>query len=246
METLRTDLPLPAPPVAVANSFRRLTAEQQTLLADLALTVLQNSTGKAADMATILSGRLNELHPDAFRHTMRTLLKCASGSSLDLIGSLVGLTRGTTVHSGGLSREADVSFWERLFRSLQRPELTGGDQLVGVSLRTVLHFYPQATLVQQEAAIAKSIKAMEDEILRTQVDHTLRINWLSLILYSVAQNVVIDIGDPNHPFEQILLWRDGVPEPLVGNYMVQPGERLIVEPSLPAAIDLRPAVLLPQ
>ena len=56
-----------------------------------------------------------------------------------------------------------------------------------------------------------------------------------------CQDVVIDVGAPNRPFEEISLWRDGKSEPLVRDYTVKPGERLIVEPSIAVPIDIRPS-----
>jgi hypothetical protein len=157
-----------------------------------------------------------------------------------------GLTRGVILHARGQFPENDASLQDRVFRELQGPAPSSDDQLVGISIRTVLHFSPEATLTQQEAAIAKTIKAVEDEIVRTEVDQTFRVNELWIILRLTCQHIVIDVGEPNRPFEEILLWREGKPEPVIGNYIVQPGERLIVEPSLAAAIDIRPAVARPR
>jgi hypothetical protein len=91
------------------------------------------------------------------------------------------------------------------------------------------------------AALNKTVKAVEQEIVRTQVDQTFRVNDLVADLRFTCTNVVIDVGRPNRPFDEILLWREGKSEPLIGNYIVKSGERLIVEPSLAAAIDIRPA-----
>ena len=146
-------------------SPRAVTAEQETVLADLALTVPQKSQqGMVAAMATILSGRLNDLEPEDFRQTMTTLVKNArpAGNELDVIGGLYGLTRGTTVSARGQFRETDVAFADRLVREVPKPvPPIAADQLLGISLRTVLHFCPQATFAQQEAAIEKTVKAVE-------------------------------------------------------------------------------------
>lgn len=213
---------------------RVITTHQAKVLADLALSVLQKPRGKAAAMDVILAGKTNGLESEDFTETMATLVKCASASSL-------GLARGTTIHARGQFQETDASFFDRLLPGLHRPEPISADQLLGISIRTVLHFCPQATFAQQEAAIEKTVKAVRDEIVRTQVDQTLRVNWLWGILRFTCQDVVIDVGEPNRPFEEILLWREGKPEALTGNYIVKPGEYLIVEPSLAAAIDIRPS-----
>ena len=227
-------------------SPRAVTTEQAAVLADLALTVLQKPRGvsdiRIAAIATILSGRMTDLEPHDFRDVMIALVKSAAASSLDVIGGFYGLTRGTTVHAGGQFPEADLSFSERVLLEALRPALSSDDdRLVGVSLRTVLYFRPQATLTQQEAAIEKTIKAVKAEIVRTEVDQTFRINEMWVVVRFTCQGVVIDAGEPNKPFEELLLWRGGKPEPLLGNYTVKPGERLVVEPSLPSAIDIRPA-----
>lgn len=117
----------------------------------------------------------------------------------------------------------------------------GADRLLGISLRAVLHFDPHATLAQQETAIEKTVQAVQDEVVRTQVDGRLRIIDLWMVLRLTCQDLVIDVGDPNRPFPELLLWRDGQPEPLTEDYILQLGERLIVELSLPAAIDIQPA-----
>jgi hypothetical protein len=109
-------------------------------------------------------------------------------------------------------------------------------------MRTTLRFYPQATLAQQATAIEKAVKVVEDEIVRTAIDQTFRVNELWFLVRSAAcQEVVVDVGEPNHPFQEILVWRDGKPEALVGDYVLKRAERLIVEPTMPAAIDIRPA-----
>jgi hypothetical protein len=114
------------------------------------------------------------------------------------------------------------------------------DQLIVLSIRAVLHFHPRTTLEQQEAAVEKTIRAVKDEIVRTQVDQTLCIHELWRVMRFTAQDVVCAVGEHDRSFEQILLWREGKPQPLTGDYLLKPGERLIVEPSLTAAIDIRP------
>jgi hypothetical protein len=59
------------------------------------------AAGSAAAMGTILSGRMNDLDPEDFRQNMAILVKCVSGSGLDVIGALFDLPRGTTVHNHG-------------------------------------------------------------------------------------------------------------------------------------------------
>jgi hypothetical protein len=109
------------------------------------------------------------------------------------------------------------------------------EQLVGISIRAALHFHPTATLDQQETAIEKLVNAIDDEIVRIEVDQTFRVNDLQFVLRSTCQDVVADVGAL-----EILLWRGGEPEPLVGKYVLDPGERLIVEPSVQPPIDIRP------
>jgi len=218
-----------------------LTTDQAAVLADLALAVLLKRRGNTAALAAILSGRIKDLDPEDFRDALTALVKCASGSSLDVIAGLFGMTREIVVHSGGQCGETDTSISCRLFGKIEQPAWTSADELVGISLRTVLHFRPLATFAQQEAAIEKTVKAVADEIVRTQVDQTFRVNDLVADLRFTCQDAVIDVGEPNRPFEEILLWRGGKSEPFSGNYLVQPGERLVVEPSLPVAIDIRPA-----
>ena len=45
---------------------------------------------------------LNQLEPEQFRNAMADFVKLASGTSLDVIGELIGLTRGMIDHSKGL------------------------------------------------------------------------------------------------------------------------------------------------
>jgi hypothetical protein len=227
-------------------ALRSLTAQQATVLADLAFALLQKRRGQVGALATILSGRIDELEPEQFRQTLATLVKCASGSSLDVMGGLFGRSRETDIRKTGQYAETDKSFSSRLSQMILRQPLWGiPDRRVGISLKTTLHFNALTTLVQQEAAIEMAVNTVKDEIIRTQVDERLRINDLWLMVRFNCQDVVIDVGEPNRPFEEVLLWRDGKPEPLIGNYLVQTGERLIIEPSLLAAIDIRPAGGLP-
>lgn len=73
-----------------------------------------------------------------------------------------------------------------------------------------------------------------------EVHQTLRITNLWMVIMSSA-SCVIDVGQPNRPFQEILLWRGGEPKPLLHNYVRQPGEQLTIEKSIPVPIDLQPA-----
>jgi hypothetical protein len=117
------------------------------------------------------------------------------------------------------------------------PPSAAADQLVGISLRAVLHFAPGTTFMHREKALADAVRFAEQEILRTEVDGVFRINNLWLALRCCKH--VVDVGEPYRPFEELLIWRDGKGEPLLENYILQPGERMFIEPSIPAPIDIQ-------
>lgn len=213
-----------------------------SIISDLALTALmaQKPSGcKSAVLARIVAGNLNDLEPEEYRDAMANLVKYSSRKRLDVLGELLGLPRGVTEYAGGHSEETDNSFSERLLAEIryQRP-CDGTENPVGISLRTVLHFHSASTLAQQDAAVEKVIKAVEKEIGRIKVGQTLRVNELWVVVRFTSQDIVIDAGEPNRPFQEILLWRGGNPQPLVDNYVVQPGERLVIERSIPVPIDI--------
>jgi hypothetical protein len=224
---------------------RTVTPQQSAVLADLALTMLQAHPGtKNATLGTLIAGRMNDLEPQDFRDTMANLVRFASGTSLDVIGELFEVTRGITIHCQGQSPETDNSFSETLRGRLRRPEPPGaGEQLVGISLRAVLHFAPITTTAKQNAVIREAVQDVEKSILGKEVGETFRVNdvWMTLR----ERYHVIDIGEPNRPLEEILLWRGAAGETrrgqdLTTNYILQCGERLVVEPSMPTPIDVRP------
>lgn len=220
-----------------------LTANQSAVLSDLAWTMLQTPRdSKAAALTRILTGRLNEMDPEQFRNVMADFVKWASGTSLDVLGDLLGLTRGSVEHSKGCSPETDASFRECLLAEVRRPPLRDGTgELLGFSLKTTLHFHSLVTFTQQQAAIGKVVKALQNEIEDMEVGQTLRVNELWFVMRFACQDVVVDVGEPNRPFQEVLLWRRGKPEPLTANYVLQAGEQLTLENSIPVPIDLQPA-----
>jgi len=90
--------------------LRAVTTQQATVLADLAFALLQKRRGKIGALATLLSGRINELDPEEFRQTLATLVKCASGSSLDVIGGLFDKRREIDIRETGQYTETDAFF----------------------------------------------------------------------------------------------------------------------------------------
>ena len=218
------------------------TTEQTVVIRDLALTMLQKpGRSRAAVLASILTGNLNDLEPQEYRDTMVNLISHAAGSSLDVIGEIVGLAREIVEYHGGRSPETDTSFAERLKAEICYLVWNRDAKLVGVSLRTALHFHAFSTLAQREAVIRKIIPCVKEGLESIEVGGTFRINDLCLVIRCAA-TFIIDIGQPNRPFEKVLLWRDGKPEPLLdNNYVVQPGEQLTLERSIPVPIDFRDA-----
>jgi len=219
------------------------TADELSVLSDLALTMLQTPRdSKSATLTRILTGMLNQLEPEQFRNAMADFVKLASGTSLDVIGELIGLTRGMIDHSKGCSPETDASFRECLLAEVRHPQLRDGtEELLGFSLKTTLHFHSLVTFTQQQAAIGKVSKDLRKEIEGMEVGQTLRINDLWLVVRYACQDFVVDVGEPNRPFQEILLWRHGKPELLTDNYVLQSGEQLTIETSIPVPIDLQPA-----
>jgi hypothetical protein len=220
-----------------------VTANQAAVLSDLALTMLQTPRdSKSAVLTRILTGKLNELEPEPFRKAMANFVRCASGAYLDVVGELVDLTRGTIEHSKGYTPETDTSYKERILAEIRSPKLRDGtEELLGFSLKTTLHFDPAATFTQQQTAIGKIIELLQKDIEHMEVGQTLRLNELWFLVRLACQDIVVDVGEPNRPFQQILLWRRGIPEPLVDNYVLQPGEQLTLEKSIAIPIDLQPA-----
>ena len=220
-----------------------VTEQQSAVLRDLALAMLQEHRhSKGAMAATILSGKLNELDPWEFRSVLAKLVKFASGNNLDVIGKIVGLAREVNHVPKVCPPETDSSFTSRLIHDLQRRnEWNGNEELIGLSLKTVLHFHPSTCAVQHDAATRKIIKIVTEEVEELEPGRTLRINDLWFVLRYACQNEIVDVGWPNRPFEEILLWRGGKPQPLTEDYVVQPDERMTIERSIPVPVDIRPA-----
>ena len=146
-----------------------VTTHQAAVLGDLAIAVLQKRSPQTAALVCILSGKIDQLEPEDFRWAMTALIKSASGKSLDVIGKICGLDRGTTVYANGECSEIDTSFSVRLLQKFDGPKPPKDtDRLLGISLRTVLHFHPQATFREQEAAIEKAVKGARNEIIKTE------------------------------------------------------------------------------
>jgi len=81
---------------------------------------------------------------------MSELVRYASGTTLDLIGELFAFSRGMTKHGKGQSKENDSSFSARLQQEIWRPTSpSASEQLMGLSLRAVLHFDSNTTQAQQ-------------------------------------------------------------------------------------------------
>jgi hypothetical protein len=221
---------------------RQVTPHQSAVLADLA-TVLQIPGTKSAAMATIIAGRMNDLEPRDFRATMAALTKYAFGSSLDVIGGLYELPRWITNHGQGLSAEGDKSFSARLIAEIKEPApRSASDQMVGISVRAVLHLYPRITMGQRNNAIRTAIKDVVEQIQWKEAGETFTVNDVCFALGCGRH--VIDVGEPNRPLEEIRLWRGARGETRRGqdltvNYIINPGELLVAEPSIPAPIDIR-------
>src|SRR5579859_7859599 len=195
---------LPGQPVVGPDRIRPRSVNpyRGDVLADVAMTILQKQSPKIRDLARVVSGEIDELDAPEYRSTMISLVKCACGASLDLIGERFGASRGETIHKSGRAPETDVAYAKRLIELIEvwPAPWSVAESLVGISLRTVLHFHPRATLTQQEAAIEKTIQAVKREIVYTEVDETFRISDLWFVVRFTAQDVVIDVGDPNRPF----------------------------------------------
>lgn len=114
-----------------------LTANQAMVIRDLALTMLQKpGHSRAAVLARMAAGNLNDLEPPDYRTAMISLIKFSPGSSLDVIGEVVDLPRATIEYSGGRSPETDASYAERLIAEICPQLWNRNAKLVGVSLRT--------------------------------------------------------------------------------------------------------------
>jgi hypothetical protein len=84
------------------------------------------------------------------------------------------------LQTGGME---DSAYSERLLKEIRKPALpSADDQLVGISVRAVLHFRSETTIARQEQSIADAVKAVEKEVLRTEVGGTFRVNdlWCAL------------------------------------------------------------------
>jgi len=217
-----------------------LTVKQSLAIRDLALTILQKGQSRTAVLARIASGNLNDLEPQQYRDIMINLINNAAGNSLDVIGEVIGLRRATLECWGKRSPETDASYAERLGAGICPQLWNRNAKLVGISLKTTLHFHPLTTLAQHEAAIREVINHVKHWVESIGVGQTLRVNEL-WVTVRFASKHVIDAGEPNRPFEEVLLWRDAKPEPLLDNYVLQPSEQLTIERSIPVPIDLRDA-----
>jgi hypothetical protein len=189
-------------------------------------------------MAMIVAGRLNDLEPNHFRTALVALVRYASGSALDSIGELFELPRRISKSF----EESDRSYCSRLKGEIQKkPPSSDREQLVGISFRAVLHLDPRTTMAQNDL-IRSAVRDVEEWILSKEVGETFTVNDICLALR--LNKYVIDVGAPNRPLEEIRLWRAAEGgtrhgQELTTNYIMNPGERLVVEPSMPTPIDIR-------
>jgi hypothetical protein len=161
----------------------------------------------------------------------------ASGDRLDA-GAVLGLRRSVSYTTGGVWD--DNFYGDLLLKRLARQvPLSADEQTVGLSLRAVLYFHPDIPEQRQAHEICSAAEALERFVLNLDVGDTLVLNHLTMSLWHSCR--LVEIGQPNRPLDEVLLWREGKSEPLTENYVIRPNERLKIESSIDNPIDLRPA-----
>lgn len=116
--------------------------------------------------------------------------------------------------------------------------------LVGISLTTALTLASNVSATDQADILGSAVNAVQNYINNLGINNPLVINEISTQIFQ-ADARIVDVGKPNQPLSQILIWRsraDGTrfSRYLLGDYQPAVGERILVEtnPQLVSPIAL--------
>jgi uncharacterized phage protein gp47/JayE len=118
-----------------------------------------------------------------------------------------------------------------------------GPRLVGLTMRIRLRFKDEATAGERNSAANAARRAIRDFIRGINPGEKLILNSLVRVVLN-SHSMIQDLGDPNEPFDQILVWRSTLSgdarfsRHLRQNLSVQNDEELLVEYSVDTPIEI--------
>lgn len=116
-------------------------------------------------------------------------------------------------------------------------------RLVGLSMRIRLRFKDEATTGEKNAAANAARQAVREFITDIQPGGRFILNSLVRIVLG-AHTMIQDLGDPNDPFDQILVWRSTstgdarFSRNLRQNLLVRDDEELLIEYSIDTPVEI--------
>jgi hypothetical protein len=118
-----------------------------------------------------------------------------------------------------------------------------GPRLVGLSMRIRLRFKDEATAGEKNAAANAARQAIREFITDIQPGGRFIVNSLVRVVLG-AHQMIQDLGDPDDPFDQILVWRNTLTgdarfsRNLRQNLSIRNDEELLIEYSIDTPIEL--------
>lgn len=118
-----------------------------------------------------------------------------------------------------------------------------GPRLVGLSMRIRLRFKDEATAGEKNAAANAARQAIREFITDIQPGGRFILNSLVRVVLG-AHQMIQDLGNPNDPFDQILVWRNTLTgdarfsRNLRQNLLIRNDEELLIEFSIDTPIEL--------
>lgn len=149
----------------------------------------------------------------------------------------------------GTSQAVANSVIQRVQEQIDRYQAVGtrgiavGPRLVGLSMRIRLVFKDEATASERNAAANAARQAIRTFIIDIQPGGRFVLNSLVRVILN-SHPMILDVGDPDDPFDQILVWRSTASADsrfsrhLRQNIKIAEDEELVVEYSIDNPIEL--------